>query len=106
MRVPFFVFVYLREIAVETRVAATRSWAVLIGWHGLRASFAKVAKHLAIVAGRRQRLEQHSDLMRFAAKVGYHVGRNVDLAVAGRSVKIRELRQHRRAFQLARAESL
>ena len=99
MRVPFFVFVYLREIAVETRVAATRSWAVLIGWHGLRASF-------AIVAGRRQRLEQHSDLMRFAAKVGYHVGRNVDLAVAGRSVKIRELRQHRRAFQLARAESL
>ena len=46
MRVPLGPPAYAREIAVETWVLAGRSGAILIGWHGFSASFAKVANTL------------------------------------------------------------
>jgi hypothetical protein len=54
MPVPFFVFVHLREIAWKDQRLASGTVRILIGWHGFSASFAKVANHLAIVAGKRQ----------------------------------------------------
>jgi hypothetical protein len=56
MPVPVFALVYLCDIAWKILRLASGTVRILIGWHGFSASFAKVANHLAILAGKRQRL--------------------------------------------------
>jgi hypothetical protein len=56
MRMPFPIGFYLTDIVAEIAASVAVVRGDLIGWHGEPSSLAKLAKHLAILAGLVNRL--------------------------------------------------